>query len=59
MSEQEFYQICGTCGGSGEVVVGSDNEKTISTPCSKCDGEGRVLFGFLITKDDVKPKQKA
>lgn len=47
--EQQIYQICHTCKGTGEF------KKKL---CLDCTGSGRVLFGFLVTEDKVEPKPK-
>ena len=40
--EQEIYQVCQKCNGSGDFK---------KKDCQDCDGTGRVLFGFLVTKE--------
>jgi DnaJ-class molecular chaperone len=45
--EQKIYRVCHNCKGTGDF-----KNKT----CKDCDGEGRVLFGFLVDED--KPKAK-
>jgi DnaJ-class molecular chaperone len=54
MGHQNIWILCPTCKGEGEYSTpaydedgNEDGEKPVE--CSKCDGTGRLLWGYLET----------
>jgi DnaJ-class molecular chaperone len=46
--DKEIFQVCQRCAGTGKYK---------GNTCPDCNGAGRVLFGFLIEKDEPKAKK--
>jgi DnaJ-class molecular chaperone len=41
--DKKIYYLCQRCAGTGKYKGGV---------CPDCDGTGRVLFGFLVEKEE-------